>query len=119
MKKLFFIPFLFYAGNNGICQQIDTLYYDNNGRGVDHISFASCYRILSFPTNPNFPKRFRDYSINGTLQGEGFFSYVDKYDDAKSKLIDKCIFYYHNGNTSQILNFNKDGLLGWYTRSVL
>ena len=111
MKKLFFIPFLFYAGNNGICQQIDTLYYDNNGRGVDHISFASCYRILSFPTNPNFPKRFRDYSINGTLQGEGFFSYVDKYDDAKSKLIDKCIFYYHNGNTSQILNFNKDGLL--------
>lgn len=111
MKKLFLLSTILLYMVNGFCQQIDTIYYDNSWKGVDNPLFATYYRILMISENPNYPKRFRDYSINGMLQGEGFFSYIDKYDNAKSKLVDKYTFYYNNGNANQILNYNEAGLL--------
>lgn len=78
-------------------QRIDTLYYDNNRKGVESKQFASFVRYASYAKDGNYKNRFRDYYITGELQAEGEFISIDKYDDKKSVLgIRKS--YYKNGN---------------------
>ena len=78
-------------------QKIDTLYYDNNWKGVESKQFANFVRYASYAKNSNYKNRYRDYYITGELQGEGEFISIDRYDDKNSVFgIQKT--YYKNGN---------------------
>lgn len=78
-------------------QKVDTLYYDNNWKGVESKQFANFVRYASYAEDSNYKNRFRDYYITGELQAEGEFVSIDKYDDEKSVFgIRKS--YYKNGN---------------------
>ena len=78
-------------------QRIDTLYYDNNWKGVESKQFASFIRYASYAENSNYKNRFRDYYITGELQAEGEFISIDKYDD-KNSVFGYQKSYYKNGN---------------------
>lgn len=78
-------------------QRVDTLYYDNNWKGVESKQFASFVRYASYAEDSNYKNRFRDYYITGELQAEGEFISIDKYDDEKS-VFGFRKSYYKNGN---------------------
>lgn len=44
-------------------QKIDTLYYDNNWKGVESKQFANFVRYASYAENSNYKNRYRDYYI--------------------------------------------------------
>ena len=106
MKKIFLAIIALLYLSNGFGQRIDTVYYDSNWKGVDNASFANFYKVQMFPKDPNYPKRFRDFWIDGTLKAEGFFISIDKYDDSKSVLEGKCTIYFKNGKIESELNYN-------------
>ena len=78
-------------------QRVDTLYYDNNWKGVESKQFASFVRYASYAEDSNYKNRFRDYYITGELQAEGEFISIDKYDD-KNSVFGFQKSYYKNGN---------------------
>lgn len=85
--------------------RIDTLYYDNNWKGVESPQFASFMRIAYYPSDPNMPKKCKDYYITGELQGESNFISIDKYDDSKSVFDGDVKFYYKNGQLEEKLHY--------------
>lgn len=96
----------------GMATQIDTLFYDSNRKGVESALYSHYYKIMTTPDNPKFQKRFKDYSINGTLLAEGVFISIDKYDDSKSILDGQQIRYYDNGNVKCEFNYHNGKLYG-------
>ena len=98
----------------GYGQQIDTLYYDREWKGVDLKDFADYYRVTMTPEDPNYPKRFRDYFMSGKLEASGNFISIDKFDDSKSIFDGKCVNYYENGKVSVERNFLNGTLHGLY-----
>lgn len=103
MKKLL-LAFLLSHALCGYAQKIDTLYYDQSWKGVEHADFATFYRVVVYPSSPNYPTRFKDFYMNGTLQAEGVIEAVDAFDDANSKF-KKTIAYYDNGTKAGEFNF--------------
>lgn len=102
MKRTsFFILGLFIANLSIAQNQIDTLYYDKDWRGVDNKAFATYFRIIPTSNDNNFRKQFRDYYITGELQSEGGFITIDKYDDSKSVFDGDWINYYKSGKISE------------------
>ena len=112
MKKLFLTLAMCLYMANGFGQQIDTLYYDSNRKGVASAMLAHYYKILIVPDDPNYSKRFKDYSANGTLQAEGEFVSVDKYDDSKSIYEGPQIEYYNNGNIKREFSYQGGSIEG-------
>mgnify|MGYP001637634344 CR=1 FL=1 len=106
MKKIFLVIIALLYLSNGFGQRIDTVYYDSNWKGVDNASFANFYKVQMFPKDPNYPKRFRDFWIDGTLKAEGFFISIDKYDGSKSVFEGKCISYFKNGKIELEYNYS-------------
>lgn len=117
MRKLFVTCMFLGAlldGHAQIAKQ-DTLFYDQNWKGVESRSFAAFYRILSSSNDSNFGKRFRDYYITGELQSEGGYISIDKYDDAKSVMDGEWVNYYKSGKT-QAKGTRQNGIgIGEYT----
>ena len=68
--------------------QVDTIYCDAEGYGVEHPSFADYYRVTLTSSNPNKPNRYKDYLMDGTLISEGNFIKIDK--DVESQSIFSC-----------------------------
>ena len=96
MKKIILFVLLAYCLPS-FPQRVDTLYYDNNWKGVESKQFASFVRYASYAEDSNYKNRFRDYYITGELQAEGEFISIDKYDDKKS-IFGFRKSYYKNGN---------------------
>lgn len=80
---------------------IDTLYYDKNWKGVENKAFATFIRIIPKSTDDNFRKQFRDYYITGELQSEGGFISIDKLDDSKSIFDGEWVNYYKSGKIDE------------------
>lgn len=110
MKKLFLILAMCLYMVNGFSQQIDTLYYDSNRKGVASAILAHYYKIIVVPDDPNYSKRFKDYSVSGALLAEGEFVCVDKYDDLKSIYKGPQLEYYNNGNIKREFSY-QEGLI--------
>ena len=112
MKKVTFILLLCLISAK-IFSQIDTLYYDDDWKGVEHPIFAKYYRVLFISNNTNYANKFKDYWMTGELQSEGEFISIDKYDDSKSILNGKMKMYYKNGNLkleANLVNGLKEGV---------
>lgn len=75
----------------------DTIFYDQNWKGVPDRSFASFYRIVTESKDPNYRNRFRDYYITGELQSEGSYISIDKYDDRRSVFDGETTRYFKSG----------------------
>ncbi len=101
---------MFYA-SGVLAQKIDTLYYDQELKVVEHQAFAHYYRIVHYPSNPNFPTRIRDFYMDGTLQSEGVVVHLDPYDDTKS-IFKNTIHFYKNGQKAQECFYNQGQLHG-------
>lgn len=89
---------------------VDTLYYDDKWKGVEAPQFASYMRIAYYPSDPNMPKKVKDYYITGELQGESNFISIDKYDDSKSVFDGENKSYYKSGQVH---------VIGHYVNGVL
>ena len=105
MKRLFLFS-LFFVCPLALSAQVstprvDTLYYDHDWKGVEHKSFADYYRVALYPKDPNAKKLFRDYYIDGTLQGKGEFISIDPNDDSKTIFDGVIEAYYKNGKTQR------------------
>ena len=104
MKKFIFVctvcslPISLFAQKNS--ERVDTLYYDGEWKGATHKAFAEYYRIALHPEDPSAKKVFRDFFIDGTLQGKGEFISIDANDDSKSVFNGVIEAYYKNGNTA-------------------
>lgn len=97
-------------GESGFSQSFqDTIYYDKNWKGCMNSSTASFFRVISISEDPNYPKRFRDYNIEGVILKEGCFKYIDKYDASKS-IFDGSYYSYNNGVLDYEMTY-KDGKL--------
>lgn len=92
---------------SGYAQKVDTLYYDQSWKGVDHPSFATYYRVVVRPSSPLYPTRFKSFYMDGVLRCEGVAEIIDAYDDDKSKF-KSLISYYRNGN-KEFENFYENG----------
>lgn len=124
--KVFLIIILLTYNLDSFSQRIDTLYYDNNWKGVESNQFASFVRYASYAQDSNFKNRFRTYFNTGELHSEGNFFSINKYDDKNSvfgayktyykngkvqtdwDIVDgkgKCTNYYENGNKKEEIEF--------------
>lgn len=135
MKKYKLVLFTMLVCNlNIFAQKVDTLYYDNNWKGVETKQFASFIRYVSYAQDGNYRNKFRTYFNTGELNSEGDFISIDKYDDSKSEfgawksyykngklqtdwdVVDgkgKCINYYENGNKKEefeLVNGTQNGI---------
>ena len=93
--------------------QIDTIYYDKDWKGIDHPAFATYYRITMSSKKGPARNRYRDFYMNGKMQGEGFYISVDPHDDSKSVFDGEYTVYYENGNkafSGFYVNGLKEGL---------
>ncbi len=79
----------------------DTLFYDNNWKGVESVTFATYYRVVSESDDANFGRRIRDFYVTGELQGESRYISIDKYDDSKSVFDGEYATYYKSGQVAE------------------
>ena len=87
-------------------QATDTLYYDNNWKGVENKAFASFYRIIS-SSNDETQKCYKDFYITGEVQGEGRYISIDPHDDSLSVFDGEQTMYYKNGLVKTHVNLRK------------
>lgn len=88
--QLLIILMLFIFNISSFSQRIDTLYYDNAGKGVETKEFASYIGYASYAKDANFGNRIRVYyADSNTLYMEGSFLSIDKYDMTKGLTMEK------------------------------
>lgn len=106
-KKVLFFIFLICNAITSTAQnvKIDTIYYDQEWKVVNHPAFASYFRILASSNEDGASKKYRSFYINGTLQADGNYISLDKEDDAKSVFDGKCVGYHENGKNSFVYNY--------------
>ncbi len=104
MKRfLLLLGILAYCLQCVLCQEVafDTLYYDNEWKGVASPHFASYYRVAERNTDSLVTKRFRDYYITGELQCEGSYLSLDPKDDRNSVMHGAWTTYFKSGKIEQ------------------
>ena len=114
--QLLIILMLFIFNISSFSQRIDTLYYDNAGKGVETKEFASYIGYASYAKDANFGNRIRVYyADSNTLYMEVSFLSIDIYDMTKGAYDGERRAYYKNGNMMQISNF-KNGVQNGETK---
>ena len=109
-KALFYLLFIAFAFSVK-AQKIDTIYYDSNWKGVPVKELASYIRVIYYaPIGSGYNNIGKDYFITGELQSEGSFTYIDKFDDSKSKWKGKYTRYFKSGK-KEAEGFNNDSSL--------
>lgn len=108
MKHKFIILFvgLFFSFLS-FSQQQEQIFYNSEWK-VCNQSKAEYYRLITLDENGKPIGKVKDYYISGKLQWEGYFSYVDKYDNSKDINEGLCIWYYENGKKSRESNMVKN-----------
>lgn len=87
--------------------QIDTLFYDQNWKGVEISSFATYGIITLTPENPVYPKRCRCFNwLTKKLVFEGSFENIDPIDAKKTIYTGPFIEYYENGKIKSSRNYS-------------
>lgn len=111
MKNILFLTLFLFSFSPSFCQDIDTLYYDQNMKGLPEKVFASYYRIYAIPGGIYNQKMFRDYYIDGTLFAEGTYISIDKADDSNTSYTGLLKKYFINGEKLLIAHFDNEGIL--------
>lgn len=101
MKKIFSICFLFIA-TIGYCQDIDTLYYDSNWKGVSNKIFADTFVITLSDEHSNM---FRAFTIDNKPSARGSYISISKLDFNQSILDGECTTYYPDGKIKSVVNY--------------
>ena len=94
------------VGNNVKAENVQTVYYDSDWKGVQAKEFAYHELIFSEPLDSNYKRRFLLKYSSGEKEGEGDFVSIDPYDFTKSILGSYC-FFYRNGN--KLVEYKLDG----------
>lgn len=108
MKNLLIIYFSLIAVV-GYSQQVDTVYFDRNWKGVPNKLFADNYVVTLADDGTNM---FRTFHIDGTPLARGFYTSIDKQDYSKSVFDGECIEYYPNGNFRSLRHYENGDLNG-------
>ena len=101
MKKIFFICFSFITAI-GYCQEIDTLYYDSNWKGVSNKMFADTFVIT---LSDEYSNMFRAFTIDNKPSARGSYISINKQDFNESILDGECTTYYPNGKIKSVVNY--------------
>jgi S1-C subfamily serine protease/antitoxin component YwqK of YwqJK toxin-antitoxin module len=116
-QKILILLFLVTYGLTVLGQTQEKIYYDENWK-VTNKSNADYYRLITFDENGKPLGKVKDYYITGELQWEGYFSYVDKYDNSKDINEGHCIWYHKNGKKSResemVNNLENGRTTYWY-----
>jgi len=108
MKKLLALSVLMIVLQGAVAQKIDTIFYDSNWKGVPVKSLATYMRVIyEAPKGSMYSNVGRDYFTTGELHAEGGFTYIDRYDDSKSRWKGKYVRYYKTGK-KEAEGFNND-----------
>lgn len=109
MKKIAFILglVLLISCENKVKEQ--QFYYDSEWKGTSK-SNAEFYRIFSANENGDPVGKVKDYFITGELQSEiDGATYIDKYDDHKSKFTGFSKIYFKSGGKQSETLFDDNG----------
>lgn len=87
-------------------------YFDAQFKRTNRKEDMAYYRVITYKA-PNTPIGIiKDYYRSGQLQSEFYCTYIDYKDDTKNIYDGEAKWYYPNGITSQVLNFNAGKLNG-------
>ena len=106
MKKLLII--LMFVPLVSFGQDEEKIYFDSDWKRCSQ-SEASYYRLLTIDENRKSIGLVKDYFISGNIQFEGKMSYVDEFDDGKSKSDGLCKWFNEDGSINHTSEFS-DGL---------
>ena len=88
-----------------------TLYYDQNGKGLDTQKKAAYYRIVALNDSNKPVGLVSDFDMMGKPLKIGNASYIDKIDDSKTLWIGHVLSYGEDGQVSANNNYDADGNL--------
>jgi len=106
-QKLFILTITLFISLLSFSQKQEKIYYNSDWK-VCNQSKAEYYRLITIDENGKPIGKVKDYYISGKLQWEGYFSYVDKYDNSKDINEGLCIWYYENGRKYRESNMVKN-----------
>lgn len=93
----------------------DTLYYDDDKKGISDKAFASYYRIYQLSEDSSAIMPFRDFYITGEIRYKGSYKFIDPDDDSKSVFEGKYTSYYKSGQIESTGVWESGVLQGEYT----
>jgi hypothetical protein len=96
---------------HGHAQEKLTLYYDENGKGLDTKKKAAFYRIVTFDQSNKPIGIVEDFYLNGKTQAKGEASIIDKFDNRKSRWKGQVQNYDEKGKLSGQSNYDEEGRL--------
>lgn len=117
VKRLFVFIFAVISVTFSYSQNVklDTLYYDNKGKGVSCSAFASFYCVFEQNYQEGQKQRYRGYYITGELCSDGCFLYMDKENSFKTVLDGENTVYYKNGQIKTKFYYENGIQEGEYT----
>ncbi len=109
LKSLTF--FALFICTSVLAQEKYTLYYDQNGKGLDTKKKAAYYRIVTFDENNKPLGVVEDFYPDDTLYRKGEATNIDKFDDIKSRWKDEVLTYNDESKLIASNNYDANGLL--------
>lgn len=113
MRRLFLIIALLIIPMSIYAQEIETYYYNKEGKIVNQV-FADFYRVISVPNESSPEKMFRDFYMSGKIKGEGHYLTIDKSDVNNSVLDGECVFYKESGSIDRKFSMSNGKYNGTY-----
>lgn len=113
MRTLFLTLALLIIPMSIYSQDIETYYYNRDGKSVNQV-FADFYRVISVPTENNPDKLFRDFYMSGKIKGEGRYISIDPLNVNNSVLDGECTFYKQDGSIERKFTMTDGKLHGTY-----
>jgi antitoxin component YwqK of YwqJK toxin-antitoxin module len=92
-------------------QENTTLYYDQNGKGLDSKKKAVFYRTVKFDVGNKPVGTVEDFYMNGKPFTKGEAIYIDKQDDSKSRWTGTVITFNEKGRQIKQDGYDTNGLL--------
>lgn len=92
-----------------IAQTIDTIYYDEQSKGVPMKNLAKVYLVYYQFENQDYQDKVKEYNFKGELQGEGTPIFIDRSDATKSLWKGRFTGYYPNGKIQYVRNRDDKG----------
>jgi hypothetical protein len=92
-------------------QEKATLYYDENGKGLDTKKKATFYRTVTFDQEGKPLGLIEDFYLNGKPLASGEASIIDKFDNNNSRWKGPVTNYDEKGKLSGKNNYDSDGNL--------
>lgn len=93
--------------------EVDTVYYSNDGRAAAVRAFADYYRVVDRRIVDGC-RRFRDFYVDGLLMSDGFLRSLDAADDNNTVFYGELKKYYRNGGLKVKCRYADGGFDGEY-----